>query len=349
MTRTCTTATYVNDKDIWGVRTSLRFMPSDSSTSWSSAIFSRSARPRASPSDSCRRRRYINGFGVGLPNFDYQLDGDTDAHTLLSDLTEPLNDLDQSGVYATVGWQASEKVEFKSITSWRKMDNTFLVDGDGQVGNQFLPGIIPDFLPLFHIFQDQEQSQFSQELQFLGNITDKIDYVAGIYYFTEENQQITENAVLSPMGTNRYTDSGLSTTSYAGYASFDFRLGDNLTLTAGGRWTEDTKDFDITAFYPDGTQMIACVAPDGTIVSSQTPCGPGAPPGSVDTPVEKYLKESWNRFTPAHRPVLERTGEHPRLCRHQHRFQIGRLRRQSQRGLDHPPAPTHRSGGHPNL
>jgi iron complex outermembrane receptor protein len=289
---------FVNDQDIWGVRTSLRFMPSDRLDILVVGDVLQERSTPGFPLGFVPQAPFINGFGAGLPNFDHQLDGDTNAHTLLSDLTEPLNDLDQSGVYATVGWQVSEKLELKSVTSWRKMDNTFLVDGDGQVGNQFLPGIIPDFLPLFHIFQDQQQSQFSEELQFLGNITDAIDYVAGIYYFTEENQQITENAVLSPMGTNRYTDSGLSTTSYAGYASFDFRLGDNLTLTAGGRWTEDTKDFDITAFNPDGTQLIACVAPDGTIVSSRTPCGPSAPPGSVDTPVEKYLKESWNRFTP---------------------------------------------------
>jgi len=289
---------FVNDQDIWGVRTSLRFMPSDSVDILVVGDILRERSSPGFPLGFVPQAPFINGYGVGEPNFNHQLDGDTDAHTLLSDLTEPLNDLDQSGIYATVGWQASEKFELKSVTSWRKMENLFLVDGDGQVGNQFLPGIIPDFLPLFHIMQDQEQSQFSQEFQFLGNITDKIDYVAGVYYFTENNQQFTENAVLSPIGFNRYTDSSLDTKSYAGYASFDFRFRDNLTLTAGGRWTEDTKDFNITAFNPDGAQMIACVAPDGTIVSSRTPCDANAPPGSVDTPVESHLEESWSRFTP---------------------------------------------------
>jgi iron complex outermembrane receptor protein len=289
---------FVNDQDIWGIRTSLRFMPSDRLDILVVGDVLRERSTPGFPLGFVPQAPFINGFGVGEPNFNEQLDGDTDAHTLLSDLTEPLNDLDQSGIYATVGWQASEKFELKSVTSWRKMENLFLVDGDGQVGNQFLPGIIPEFLPLFHIMQDQEQSQFSQEFQFIGSITQAIDYVAGIYYFTEENQQFTENAVLSPIGFNRYTDSSLDTKSYAGYASFDFRLKDNLTLTAGGRWTEDTKDFDITAFYPDGSQMIACVAPDGTIVNSRLPCDENAPPGSVDTPVESHLKESWSRFTP---------------------------------------------------
>ena len=68
--------------------------------------------------------------------------------------------------------------------------------------------------------------QFSQELQLLGNIGTKIDYVAGIYYFTESNQQITENAVLSPLGTNRYTDSSLDTESYAIYGYGNSILGE---------------------------------------------------------------------------------------------------------------------------
>ena len=289
---------FVNDQDIWGSRLSLRFFPSDQVDILVVGDILRERSTPGFPLGLVPQAPFINGFGVGQWSFEHQLDGDTDVHTLLSDLDEPLNDLDQAGVYGTVNWQASEKFTLKSVTSWRKMENLFLVDGDGQVGNQFLPGIIPDFLPLFHIMQDQKQDQFSQEFQFIGSITDSIDYVAGVYYFTEGNEQLTEVAVLSPIGTNRYTDSALDTKSYAGYASFDFRLGNSLTLTAGGRWTEDTKDFDITVFYPDGSQMIACVAPDGTIVSSRTPCGPDAPPGSVDTPVEKHLEESWSRFTP---------------------------------------------------
>jgi len=289
---------FVNDQDIWGLRTSLRFFPSDQVDILVVGDILRERSTPGFPLGFVPQAPFINGFGAGEPNFNDQIDGDTDAHTLLSDLDEPLNDLDQSGIYANIGWQISDALTFKSVTAWREMSSHFIVDGDGQVGNQFLPGVIPDFLPLFHIMQDQTQDQFSQELQLLGSIGQKIDYVGGLYYFTESNQQFTENAVLSPLGTNRYSDSSLDTESYAGFASFDFRLHDNLTLTAGGRWTQDTKDFDITVFYPDGSQMIACVGPGGEIIDSQAPCGPDAPPGSVDTPVERHLDESWSRFTP---------------------------------------------------
>lgn len=288
----------VNDQDVWGARGSLRFTPSDS---FDILVVGDTLVERSTPGfplGFVPQPPFINGFGTGLPDFDHQLDGDTDAHTLLSDVTEPVNDLDQTGVYAALTWQASDRLTAKSITAFREMTSTFFVDGDGQVGNQFLPPFVPTFLPLFHIFQDQDQDQFSQEFQVTGSIGSKTDYVAGLYYFTEQNQQITENVVLSPFGFNRYTDTRLDTTSYAGYGSFDFRLGDNLTLTAGGRWTQDKKDFDIVVYNFNDTQMVACVGPDGSIISSQSPCDESAPPGSVSTPVERHLDESWSRFTP---------------------------------------------------
>ena len=289
---------FVNDQDIWGLRTSLRFFPSDRLDILLVGDVLRERSTPGYPLGFVPQAPFINGFGVGLPNFDDQIDGDSDPHTLLSDIRDPLNDLDQAGVYATVNWQAGENLAIKSITAWRELGSEFYVDGDGQVGNRFLPGIVPEFLPLFHIYQDQDQDQLSQELQFTGLIGDKVDYVAGVYYFTEDNSQTTENVVLSFLGLNRYTFTTLDTESYAAYGSFDFRLADTLTLTAGGRYTEDSKDFDIVAYNPDGSQLLACVAPDGTIVNSTGPCGPDAPPGSVDTPVERHLEESWSRFTP---------------------------------------------------
>jgi iron complex outermembrane receptor protein len=187
--------------------------------------------------------------------------------------------------YAKVSWQATDSFTFNSITGWRDQDWLFLTDGDAQVGNQLLPGIIPEFLPLFHIFQDQAQEQWSQEFQGLGAIGNGIDYVAGLYYFHEENQQITENVILTPLGFNNYWDTSLTTDSYAIYGSFDFRLLDTLTLTAGGRYTNDDKDFDTKVFHFDGSPLVACLGPDGSIVDPENPGDPAK--GSQLVLVEK--------------------------------------------------------------
>jgi iron complex outermembrane receptor protein len=288
----------VNDQDIWGVRASLRFTPSDSLDILAVGDMLIERSTPGYPLGLVPQPPFVGFYGVGLPNLDDQLDGDTDVHTLLSDLTEPLNDLDQSGLYAKVSWQASDSFTFNSITGWRDQDWLFLTDGDAQVGNRLLPGIIPEFLPLFHIFQDQQQEQWSQEFQGLGAIGNSVDYVAGLYFFHEENQQITENVILTPLGFNNYWDTSLTTDSYAVYGSFDFRLAENLTLTAGGRYTNDDKDFDTKVFHFDGSPLVACLGPDGSIVDPENPCDDTAPEGSVDAPVEKSIKESWDRFTP---------------------------------------------------
>ncbi len=288
----------VNDQQVSGARATLDLLPSDSVLVRFVGDLLKDRSGPGFPLGFVPQPPYVNGFGTGLPSFDHQLDGDSDPHTLLSDLENPSNDVDQYGISGTITWQASESVGLKSITSWRQMDNLLILDGDGQVGNSFLPGRIPTSLPLFHILQDQKQEQRSQELQLSGSIGDSVDYVSGLYYFHEENQQTTENAVLAPLGRNRYTESALETDSYALYGSLNWRLGATITLTAGGRYTRDTKDFQLVAFNPDGSPLYACVGPDGRIVNSRGPCGASAPPGSVNTPVEKFLKKTWSRVTP---------------------------------------------------
>ncbi len=334
----------VNDQDIWGVRASLRFTPGDSLDilAVGDVLVERST--PGFPLGLVPQPPFVGFYGTGLPNLDDQIDGDTDVHTLLSDLTEPQNDLDQSGLYAKVAWQAADTFTFKSITGWRDQDWQFFTDGDGQVGNPIIPGPA-SALPLFHIFQDQQQEQWSQEFQGVGSIGNNVEYVAGLYYFHEENQQITENVILAPLGFNRYTDTSLTTDSYAIYASFDFHLLDNLQLTAGGRWTNDDKDFDITVFNPDGGQMIACVGPDGTIISSQTPCDENAPRRVGEHAGRKATAGILGPVHAQARAVVGRDGQPARLLRRQRGIQVGRLRRPGQRRLHRAAAATDPAGG----
>jgi iron complex outermembrane recepter protein len=293
----------VNDQDIWGVRGSLRLLPSDTVNILVTGDY---LRERSTPGYAVGfvpQPPVIGGFGVGAIDFDQQLDGDTDVHTLQSDLLDPLNDLDQKGVAATITWNASDRLAFKSITGYREMDNLLLLDADGRVGN-FLPAVFGPG-PTFHLFQDQAQKQFSQELHVQGRPSGRASYIAGLYFFHEENQQRTENVIFSPLGRNNFWDTGLDTDSYAVFGSATIRASDRLTLTAGARYTSDNKVFDTIVYRASGQfpqvasqQLIACVAPDGRVVGSTRPCDATDPPGSVDTPVEKHLDETWDAVTP---------------------------------------------------
>jgi iron complex outermembrane receptor protein len=285
----------VNDMDIWGLRGTLRFSPSASSDIILNAdMLEESSTPGFPIGLVAQPPLNAGGFGQGPVDLNQDLDGDGDVRTLLSNLFDPVNDLDQQGISATVSALLGENILFKSITARRELDHLLVLDADG---SDTCLGFLPT--PCFHLFQDQQQEQFSQEFQLQGtNDSGNLTYVAGVYYFQEENQQITENVIIAPLGANRYTDVSLDTDSLALFADGTYLASDKLSVSFGARWTQDEKDFDSVVFNPDDTQMLACVGPDGVVIGSQRPCEPGDPPGSQTVPVEKHLSETWEATTP---------------------------------------------------
>ena len=180
-----------------------------------------------------------------------------------------------------------------------------MADLDGRTGND-LSAVLADG-PTFHLYQDQTQSNLSQEFQIQGvaGAGNRISYIAGLFYFHEENTQRTENIILFPQGENRFGDTALDTDSYAGYGSVTFGVSSKVNITAGGRYTWEKKVFENEVFvagslpYPaNPTPLIACLAPDGTVAGSTRPCGPDDPPGSVNTPVRTRLDPTFDAFTP---------------------------------------------------
>lgn len=234
------------------------------------------------------------GFGVGRTDIYQQLDGDRDIHTLQSDLLAPLNDINQDGYSATVGYALNDHASLKSVTSYRKLFNEILSDIDGRVNNYIGTGA-----PEFHVYQLQNQNQFSQEFQITGSM-DRLRYVGGLYYFREHNDQKTENVILSALGRNNFWLVDGNTRSYAIYASATYTASDRLTLTAGARGTGDDKDFFTRVFLPGGEQLVACANAQGQVApgGGARACNAADPAGFTSTPVQKALDKGWSAFTP---------------------------------------------------
>ncbi len=278
----------VNDQDIFSWRAALRYQPSETLDILLS--FDQS-RERSTPG-------YATGVllqppgGLGPWNPDQQYDGDTNVHTLRSDLLDPQNDLDQRGGSVNIGWELGDAT-LRSITAWRGLDNTLLLDADGQ---DTCFGLA---LPCLHLYQDQSQDQFSQELQLQGKaFSDRLDYVAGAYYFTESNWQRTENIILAPFGTNPYFDTSLDTDSIALFGSATWAATERLNLTAGVRWTRDSKDFGSAVFEASGAAQQVCVSADHTQVYSAGPCTIGSPVGATTDRLSRRFDQSWSKVTP---------------------------------------------------
>ena len=117
---------------------------------------------------------------------------------------------------------------------------------------------------LFAGRREQEHDQMSHELRFASSFSETFDFVAGAYYFEQEYTMLQEsfgilfapNILLNgppnpqppPTFTNpaTYGQAGWSNQKNDAWALFtqaNWHVTDKLTLTAGGRYTEETKKF----------------------------------------------------------------------------------------------------------
>lgn len=161
------------------------------------------------------------------------------------------SDLDLWGVGLTAEWTISDNLSFKSITAYRDLDS---VNGRDEDHSPVLIG---------HTFDIFDHEQFSQELQLQGVALDnRLKWITGLYYFAEEGLNVDD----VNFGALVHLTSGgeVDNDSLAAFAQATYDLTDKLSLTAGLRWTKDTK-----RFKPDCCQFV--------ISSALTPFGPGTP------------------------------------------------------------------------
>ena len=141
-----------------------------------------------------------------------------------------------------------------AITGYRDTSDSLLEENTGAPPIPVAPGVS---LPLFVAARDQSYKQFSQEVRISGNLTDRIDIVAGAYYlhtnyfiqpYPYNGARAAQVYVL-----NRPAQSftaGQKLDSFAVFAESIIKLGSNVRLTVGGRYTWETKDFNIDFTVP---------------------------------------------------------------------------------------------------
>lgn len=294
----------VNDQDVVAGRLALRYVPNTRLTAVLSADLTRERSTPGFAVGFIMQPPFLStvppyplspsGFGVGKTDIYQQLDGDRDIHTLQSDLLDPINDIDQDGYSTTLTYALTDHSTVKSVTAYRKLYNELLLDADGRVNNFLGTGA-----PEFHLYQLQNQNQFSQEVQITG-ARNRVRYAGGVYYFREHNDQKTENVILNALGRNNYWLVDSNTSSLAAYASATYAATDRITLTGGGRLTSDDKDFFTRVFLPTGAQLVACANPQGQVATGggARACNPADPSGFNSTPVQKKLDKRWSALTP---------------------------------------------------
>ncbi len=123
----------------------------------------------------------------------------------------------------------------------------------------------------FTIVNEGEFEQFSQEVKVNASLFDgRFDLVTGVYYFEEDNFSDFGDIFTLPFAppprgfpivlADRTLDN--TTRAYAGYAQGDLNITDQITLTAGIRYTDETKELSISdnrASCNDGSIEPNCI------------------------------------------------------------------------------------------
>jgi iron complex outermembrane recepter protein len=277
--RNVTTGERLNDNDGWGARIGVRGELSDR-VRWNGSFM------------------HIRSFAENILNFDCNPANptDCDGRFITTGLTE--NDgppslyapLAISGRKANYGlgqeavtnifisnleWEISDAATINFITGYVDLVQQFGLDFfDGRGG----PSLATPNPPVrgfprggFTILNDGDHQQFTQEIKVTGELFGGfVDYVAGLFYLDERNTtdfadvfSIFNPAVPGGVALLLADRTLFNTTeAYAGYVQADFNITDQLTLTAGIRYTDETKDFIIRDNRPscnDGSVEATCL------------------------------------------------------------------------------------------
>lgn len=174
---------------------------------------------------------------------------------------DPYTETDSSGIAWETNWDARSGT-FTSILGYRRL--TYLNEGD------FDGLTVPE--PGLNVIRDFESDAYSIELRFASDTGTSFDYIAGVFATRDEFSQVNTVRPAPPvLSLSRLSQETVST---AVFAQGDWGFAEAWTLTLGGRYTRDEKDYSIDANVFVGGNFI--------------------PPSSF----QDELDANWDNFTP---------------------------------------------------
>ena len=213
-----------------------------------------------------------------LDYFESDGDGPSSQNRALFDRNSFDFSIDEPGNYANEIWTGSLTATvdigagtLTNVFGWRKYDATTLGDIDAT----------PLFL--FHSFTETAQEQFSNELRYAISL-DSLDLTVGGFWFEQDLAYTEERSLRRDLPVNlqppRFWGGGSQNHEVIGvFANAQWEFVDNLSLIAGIRWNQETKDAGVTFIRPRPT----CSVVQGTCPTTGTnPFVPGEANGFTD-------------------------------------------------------------------
>lgn len=151
----------------------------------------------------------------------------------------------------TVEWRPADNLTIRSLSSYRKSDATQFANY-GYAQSYPFPGMT------FTVEQEHGYAakQYTQELQLIASLGDRLDLTGGLYYFRETGAHDRLQIADLPAAMGGYTETSYAvrarSTSKAAYLQGTLTLpfmDDRVKLTAGGRYTEDRRKAARDSYY----------------------------------------------------------------------------------------------------
>ena len=140
---------------------------------------------------------------------------------------------DMVGLSLSVDYTLGSGHQLTSITAYRDIEITVHSDIDQIPIDIFRSGPFTD-----------NGEQFTQELRLASPGGESLDYVLGLFYYTQDATALRR---IYAQGTPLFfTDGPVDTTAIAAFANLNFKLSEQLTLTTGVRVTDEEKEGSYT-------------------------------------------------------------------------------------------------------
>ena len=143
-------------------------------------------------------------------------------------LNTPEQHVRSRGISNVVEFKASDVLTFKNIVSYRDDESATPIDFDS------LPVIDLDVPAIY------ENHQFSEEFQAIYD-GDRLHGLVGFYYLSA-NALTMFDVLLSGGGLDVFTSADVDTRTWSIFGDFTYDLTDRLSVSVGGRYTEDDRD-----------------------------------------------------------------------------------------------------------
>lgn len=170
--------------------------------------------------------RLIPGQLSGAPVLD-------DVFDTRGGLSDPKQYVKSYGLSMNITAELSDAVTLRSISAWRKDDSASPIDFDA------LPAVDVD-VPAYYF-----NEQLSQEFQLLYD-QGPLHGMVGFYYLDAKADTAFDVRLFTTVaGLTAFTQADVDTETYAVFGDFTFDLSDQLSVSAGGRYTWDKRQADI--------------------------------------------------------------------------------------------------------